>query len=114
MFLFMDDIKPCWWRYLEALGIQGVLDDLKKKGLPGTWPIQLPDINEKYVFWHPKGKPFSCYQSQCPHYEGYYLGGVRSAVKCTACPELLPGIVVDTMCRERFKECPYYREENDV
>ena len=57
----------------------------------------MPDINNKYVFWHPKGKPFSCYQSKCPHYEGYYLGGVRSAVKCTACPELLPGIVVDTI-----------------
>ena len=115
MFVFMDETRqPCWWVYLEELGIQQVIDNLKAKGLPARWPAQVADPNASYTFFHPFGKGFSCYKSDCPHYEGYYLDGIRGAVRCQKCPELLPGIVVDTMCRKNFEACPYYRKEEEA
>ena len=109
MFFFEKD--PCWMQYINELGIQAVIDHLKNGGHPCGWPLKVADPEEKYTFFHPLGKGFNCYKSQCPNYEGYYLNGINGAVKCSGCPELLPGIVVDTICRKAFATCPYYKKE---
>lgn len=114
MFLFMEEIKPCWWEHIETLGIQAVIDNLTGKGLPARWPIMVPDPDAFGTEYLPKGKGFSCYKAECQSYEGYYLHGGISAVKCKTCPELLPGIVIDKMCRQDFTACPYYKEEKYV
>ena len=114
MFLFMEENRPCWWQHLETLGIQAVIDNLTGKGLPARWPTQVPDPNAFGVVFLPFGKGFSCYKANCPSYEGYYLHGGISAVRCKTCPELLPGIVVDTKCRKNFTSCPYYRDKTEV
>lgn len=109
----MDEVKPSWWRYLEELGIQRVMDDLEKRGHPNQWPAKVADIESPFTFYHPGGKGFSCYRADCPNYEGYYLDGLCGGVKCKGCPEVLPGIVVDTMCRKNYELCPYFRRLDD-
>ena len=109
----MDDIKPCWWRYLKELGIQDVMDGLKEKGYPNQWPAKAADINSPWTFFHPGGKGFSCYRAECTNYEGYYLDGLYGGVKCKGCPEVLPGIVLDTMCKKKFTACPYYQDKGE-
>lgn len=94
---------------MEILGIQAVINHLKERGLPARWPTRVPDPTAFGTLFLPKGKGFSCYKSECPSYEGYYLCGGTGAVKCKTCPELLPGIVIDTMCRKDFNACPYYK-----
>ena len=106
--MFFFDKDPDWLQYVEELGIQAVIDHLKSRGQPCEWPLCVADPEDKFVSFLPHGKGFNCYKSKCPHYEGYYLGGARSAVGCDACPDLLPGIVVDTMCTKDFTSCPYY------
>ena len=109
--VFFFDKDPVWRQYIDELGIQAVIDHLKSGGHPYEWPLLVADPREKYTIFHPYGKGFSCYRSDCHYYEGYYLGGSRSAVKCSACQDLLPGIVVDTMCHKHFTECPFYKKE---
>ena len=109
MFLFMDEKQPCWWRYIDVLGIQSVIDNLKEKGLPARWPTQVPDPAAFGTLFLPKGKGFSCYKSACPSYEGFYLHGGIGAVKCKTCQELLPGIVIDKMCQKDYTACPYHK-----
>ena len=112
MFFFEKD--PAWMQYINELGIQAVIDYLKGGGHPCGWPLYVADPSEKHVTFLPHGRGFSAYKSKCPNYEGYYLGGSRAAVKCTACPDLLPGIVVDTMCTKDFTACPYCRQKENT
>ena len=108
MFFFEND--PAWWQYINELGIRAVIDHLKAGGHPCEWPLKVANPEDKCTFFHPKGKGFRCYESQCPNYVGYYLDGLYGAVKCEHCPDLLPGSVVETMCGKRFTDCPFYKE----
>lgn len=110
MTMFFFDKEPVWRQYIKELGIQDVMDSLKEKGYPNQWPAKVADIDSPYTFYHPGGKGWSCYRAECPNYEGYYLDGLYGGVKCTGCPEVLPGIVVGTMCRKEFTACPFYRD----
>ena len=100
-----------WRQYMEALGIQKTIDYLAVKGLPTEWPTRVADPKDKYVFYHPNGKPW--YESQCSCYEGYYLGGSAGVVKCSAADELLPGVVWYEVCQKDYGQCPYFKGEKD-
>lgn len=93
---------------MEALGIQGVIDHLNAKGLPTEWPARVADPEGKTVFYLRKGKPH--YESKCPYYEGYYLGGTSGAVKCSGTGELLPGVVWYTTCQKGHENCPFFQK----
>lgn len=95
---------------MEGLGIQNTIDRLKAGGHPCEWPLKVADPNDKLTFFHPLGKGFRCYESSCPNYVGYYLDGLYGAVQCKNCPDLLPGGVVESICKKDFTMCPFYRE----
>lgn len=104
------DGSKVWHKYINELGIQRVIDHLIEGGHPHGWVLDVADPEDKLTFFLPLGKGFNCYRSKCPHYAGYYLAGSSSAVKCKACLDLLPGIVVDTMCHNNHINCPFTKE----
>lgn len=106
MFLFIKE--PEWQKYRQELGIQRAVDYLAGRGLSARWPEQTPDPMEFGCVYVPKGKPYN--PSRCPEYEGYYLHGGCGGVKCRAAGEILPGIAWDTVCRNDFTKCPFYKE----
>ena len=116
MFFFFPDVPVLdgtkeWHKYINELGIQQVIDHLTETGYLHGWVLRVADPEGKTTFFLPLGKGFICYRSECPHYVGYYLAGSSSAVKCKVCPDLLPGIVVDTMCHSNHINCPFYKED---
>ena len=111
--MFFFENEPSWRQNVEALGIQRVIDHLKAEGSPHEWPLMVANPEDKFTFFHPFGRGFRCYESPCPCYEGYYLDGLAGAVKCKGCPDLLPGVVCDTICKKEFTTCPYYKEHNN-
>lgn len=99
-----------WRQHMKELGIQDVVDYLRAKGLPATWPTQVADPDSPHTFFRPGGKPY--YKSECPCYQGYYMDGIRGAVQCSGTEELLPGVVWDQICSKGYEKCPYYKKEN--
>lgn len=108
MTVFFFGEEPAWQKYRQELGIQRAVDYLTGKGLPARWPEQVPDPKEYGCLYIPGGKPYN--RSRCPEYEGYYLHGGCGGVKCRAAAEILPGIAWDTVCRNDFTKCPFYKE----
>ena len=106
--MFFFGKEPAWQKYKQELGVQRAVDYLKGKGLPARWPEQVPDPKEHGCLYVPGGKPYN--RSNCPEYEGYYLYGGCGGVKCRAAAEILPGIAWDTVCRNDFTKCPFYKE----
>ena len=111
--MFFFENEPVWRGYVNEMGIQKAIDDLKTRGYPHEWPLKVANPEDKYTSFLPLGKGFRCYESPCPCYEGYYLDGLTGAVKCKGCPDLLPGVVCDTICKKEFTTCPYYKEHNN-
>lgn len=102
-------MEEAWRSYAAELGIQEVIDYLEGIGKPTGWVTRIPDISQASVFFLPEGKPG--YRSECPCYEGYWLSGCESAVKCRNIEELLPGIVWYKTCGKGHENCPLYRKE---
>lgn len=86
-----------------------VKKDLEERGFPSGWVTKVPDIDDNASFL-PKGKMKSSnaktYMSDCSHYEGLYLCGGMSAVKCSLVDDVIPGIVKDLYCMKGYEQCP--------
>ena len=109
MIVFFFDKEPVWKKYRQELGIDRAVNYLKGKGLPATWPEEVPDPKAWGTLFLPKGKPHN--RSDGPNYQGYYLCGGCGGVSCKAAGEILPGITWDTVCRDNYQKCPFYKEE---
>ena len=107
MTMFFFEREPVWRQHMEELGIQKVVDNLKRKGLPCEWPTEV--VNPENVFALKAKVTAGCYKSNCPHYEGYWLHGGAGSVECAAAGELLPGVVWYETCSKRHEECPFYK-----
>lgn len=107
MFMFFfGDTEPGWWPYREQLGIQGVVDNLKQKGLPSDWPMQTVDLNDPATLKAEATK--ASYKSQCPHYGGYWLCGGIGSVECKDYGGLIPGVVWYKVCSKGHQACPFF------
>lgn len=92
--------------FLSLPGFSEAKKGLEEKGMPSAWITETVDTTEKCAFFCKGGRPW--YKSQCEHYEGYWLLGGIGSVQCSACRELLPGLMWQTTCREQFENCPFY------
>ena len=101
-----------WRKYIEELGIQRCVDNLKAKGLPHEWPMKVGDKSCPYTL--KAAETASCDKSQCPHYDGYWLHGGTGSVECRAAGELIPGVVWHCVCSKDFTKCPFYREKEEA
>ena len=90
-------------------GFREAKERIEAKGYKAGWLTQIPDINDPYTFFKPNKKS-SNYYSNCPCNEGFYLGGVNGAVKCSGCTTILPGHMWHEMCDKDYKTCPFYME----
>ena len=106
--MFFFEKEQSWKKYRKELGIDRAINYLKEKGFPANWPEQVPDSKEFGCIYVPGGKPYN--PSKCPEYEGYYLHGGGGGVKCRAAAEIIPGIAWDTVCRNNYAQCPFYKE----
>lgn len=103
MFFFMEG----WRKHAEALGLQKMCDDLKRKGYGHEWPMKVYGPEDGATF-HSGGGKF--HPSPCPFYEGFWWAGGFGAVQCSAAGELLPGAVYERMCRKGHEGCPFWKE----
>ena len=111
-FFFTEEAEPVWRKYMEELGIQRCVDDLRAKGLPHTWPMQVVDKEDPCTL--KATVTASCYKSRCPHYDGYWLHGGTGSVECRAAGELVPGVVWYCVCSKDHEKCPFYREKEEA
>lgn len=99
--------------FKEAIGLlkddfDAVKKDLENRGFPSAWVSKVPDIEYNASFL-PEGKMKNgpkIYLSDCSYYEGIYLCGGLSAVKCELVSEVIPGIVKDLYCSKEHEQCP--------
>lgn len=98
-------------RYVVELGIQRMVDDLEKKGLPTEWPLRVPDVTAPFTL--KATVTASNYKSQCPYYRGYWLHGGCGGVECAAAGEIVPGVVWYNICSKEYAGCPFYKEKEE-
>lgn len=107
------------WQYMKAQehgpgppeagedlpGFAEVRENLRRKGLPFAWVDKVVTPGEPGAVFIEKGIPFE--RSDCPEYEGIWLCGGFSSVKCRAHASLLPGMIWDTTCSKDPERCPF-------
>lgn len=109
MFFFMfENNAPEKSEFADLPGFTETREYLESKGLPSGWIFKNADPTEPATFFLVKGKPW--YKSPCPEYEGYWLGS-GSSVQCAAHDGLIPGLMWDHICREKYSECPFYQQK---
>lgn len=102
------------------------LFDTTKKPLPGFseaaermiaagyragWINKNVDTMDKYVFFIGQKNNFG-YRSDCPHYEGIWLAGSFSSVKCAVCATPVPVLHLELTCGKDYMQCPFYNGES--
>lgn len=90
-------------------GFTNIIEHLKEIGRPFGWVTKVVDPSDPFATFVKAGKPW--YKSDCPHYEGFWLGGFIGSVQCRACEKLLPGCQWDVACKGDFQACPFYKED---
>lgn len=88
----------------ELPGFKEIKERLRMKGLPFNWVDKVVHPDEPGAVFVEKGIPFE--RSNCPNYEGIWLCGGFSSVKCRAHNDLLPGMMWDTTCGKKPEQCP--------
>lgn len=83
---------------------ENVKERLKKKGYGYEWVTEIVTPDEEGCVFIKKGR---LYYSSCPYFEGVYLCGGFSSVKCKKA-DLVPGLHFDYMCSKNFEECKFF------
>lgn len=94
--------------FLTLPGFAEAKKRLEETGHPSAWITKVVDPTEKDAFFHKNGR--YRHKSPCEHYEGHWLLGCIGSVQCDACESLLPGLMWDTTCKEKFENCPFYEK----
>ena len=95
--------------HIDPLNLPGFLEvrnRLESKGHPSGWITQVVDPGNPHAVYLQEGKPW--YKSECPLYDGYWLHGGIGSVQCRGVDELLPGLILDTVCTKQYKQCQFY------
>ncbi len=86
---------------------ESVKERLKKEGYGYEWIKKIVSPDEKGCVFIKKGR---MYYSNCPYFEGVYLNGGFSSVKCKN-TDLLPGLQFDYLCSKNFEECKFFNNQ---
>lgn len=80
---------------------------IKAAGYKPGWINKNVDISTPYTFFiEPKNR--YKYRSECPHYQGTWLSGGFTSVKCAVCPIPVPGLHRELTCSKDYLRCPFY------
>ena len=101
----LDEILASMPRFQESV------QNLKERGCKTRFLYSVANPDDKFTFFKKKGKRE--YQSDCPHFKGYYLDGVCGATKCAACDILLPGSIWTIQCQRHYDDCPIFLKSNE-
>jgi len=85
------------------------------KGYNSAWLFRVVDKNDPQASFLKGGK--RNYKSECPYYNGYWLGSAAGSVDCAVCnrlfDKLLPGNMWYKTCQRKHTTCPYYLYEKE-
>ena len=109
----MPDVAPPVHDGLWDLpGFVEARESFHRRGLTGAWVDTVIDPSDKWACFERPGK--SCYRSECPAFEGFWLDGGCGSVQCRNVPFLFPGLHWDNTCSKNPELCPFYKKEEDT
>ena len=96
--------------YMKLPEFQEAKKHIEAAGYKADWITEIVDPNESGAIFIQPGKLHKC---DCEYYDGYWLCGGFSSVKCKARKKLLPGMMYVLICSINYMNCPFYKEMNN-
>lgn len=84
---------------------------IKAAGYKPGWINKNVDISAPHtLFIRPKNR--HGYRSECPHFQGTWLSGGFTSLKCDVCPIPVPGLHRELTCSKDYVQCPFYNGDS--
>lgn len=86
-------------------------EHIENAGYKSGWINMNVDVCDPHThFIKPKNR--YGYKSGCPHFQGIWLSGGFSSLKCAVCPTPVPGLHLELTCSKDYAQCPFYNGES--